>query len=59
MSEKHVHKVGDRVEVLNATLGGSLIREGYAIVRRLLETENRYLVQFEGETDLFERFVAP
>lgn len=57
--ERHSHSVGDRVEVKNTTLGGKIISEGFATVRKLLKGEDRYIVQFDGEAERFERYVAP
>ena len=57
--EQHSYKVGDRVEVMNSTLGGKIISEGFATVRRLLKDKDRYLVQFDDEAEKFERYVAP
>lgn len=45
----HDYKVGDRVTVHNTTLGGRPIVEGKAIVRRVLNADDAYEVEFVKE----------
>ena len=58
MSE-HDYKVGDRVTVYNTTLGGRPIIEGEAIVRRVLNEDDTYEVEFVKEPGAtYDRFVT-
>jgi hypothetical protein len=56
---KHSYKVGDHVVVWNQTFSGRTICEGRATVRRILDRDDTYMVQFDGDgpRDLFERRV--
>ena len=56
---RHSYQVGDKVTVMNSTMGGKQVVEGIAIVRKLLPLRDRYMVSFEGERQQYERFVAP
>lgn len=48
---------GQRVTVINRTLGGKYVVEGEALIVHHLE-DNRYMVQFESGRK-YERFVDP
>lgn len=56
---QHSYKVGDKVVVWNQTFAGKTICEGRATVRKLLDRDDTYMVQFDGDgpRDLFERRV--
>lgn len=58
---RHAFKKGDRVAILNNTLGGRCFVEGFAVVKKLLDTDDYYTVQFEPkdrqeEGDTYDRF---
>ncbi len=44
----HSYKPGDRVRVMNQTIGGRNIVEGWATIKRLLVEDDLYMVEFEG-----------
>ena len=57
----HPYKVGDRVRVMNQTIGGRNIFEGYATIKRILPEDDMYMVEFEGvcKDALYARHITP
>lgn len=53
-------KKGDKVAIINSTMGGKFIVEGYAlIVRPVRDVDSQYLVNFGDGSGSLERFVDP
>jgi hypothetical protein len=51
---------GQKVYIINSTMGGTFIVEGQAtIVRRILDVDSQYLVDFGDGFGPVERFVDP
>lgn len=48
---------GQRWAIINRTLGGKFIVEGFATLSRLCEDGERWLVRFDGETERVARFL--
>jgi hypothetical protein len=56
----HTFKSGDRVVIVNMTIGGRFIVEGRATVKRpLRRTEEYYSVVFDNSAGSYERFIDP
>ena len=56
---KHDYTVGDQVTVHNTTLGGRPFIEGEAIVRRILNEDDAYEVEFVKEPGVTYDRVVP
>lgn len=60
LASKHAFKIGDRVAIFNSTLSGRPIFEGYAVVKKLLDTDEYYRVSFApAYAGAYDRFVDP
>lgn len=59
MTAKHAYKVGDSVVVYNQTLSGREVCEGRAKVRKLVDQDDTYMVQFDGSGELPVERVVP
>ena len=56
----HTLKRGQRVAIINQTIGGKFVLEGYAkILCRVLGVDEQYRVQFESDKSVWGRFVDP
>lgn len=56
-SAQHAFNLVDRVAIFNSTLGGRPVFEGYAFVKKLLDTDNYYRVKFD-DGGTYDRFAT-
>lgn len=52
----HPLKFGDSVQIMNTTMGGKVIVEGFGKILRATSVDDRYVVRFENGDEV-ERFV--